>query len=114
MPLHRRITALPSSWKKILFDCDPEIDFDGFEATDFHDSLHCVEETKLTLQCVVQWLEGNEADPGYQVLSTEEKAEEMLAARQETVKRMKNESVRELRMSYICECLHLINFVDVG
>ncbi|KAK3886656.1 hypothetical protein Pcinc_009210 [Petrolisthes cinctipes] len=77
-----KITTLSHSWNKLLLDEDPELNFLGFEPQDYHQSLLSAGERGVSLEDVENWLEDNDADPGYQVLSTEEIAEAVLVGKQ--------------------------------
>ncbi|KAK3876830.1 hypothetical protein Pcinc_018404 [Petrolisthes cinctipes] len=48
------------------------VGFDGFEARDFQRLLHSAGERDVTLADVQDWLDDNESDPGYEVLSTQQ------------------------------------------
>ena len=64
-----RISTLANCWKKLLLDVDPELDFKGFEAQDFHRIFQASGEREVSLDDVENWLEDNNAGPGYQVLT---------------------------------------------
>ena len=57
---------------------DLDLDFAGFEASDFHQTLMRAGEREVSVKDVENWLEENDSDPAYQVLSTEEIAESVL------------------------------------
>ena len=73
-------------------DEDPDLDFAGFEPNDLHQTLlhagesHAGEshagEREVSVKDVENWLEENDSNPAYQVLSTEEIAESVLAGDQ--------------------------------
>ncbi|XP_076048822.1 uncharacterized protein LOC143029777 isoform X2 [Oratosquilla oratoria] len=67
-----KISTLANSWKKLLIDVEPDYDFEGLEATDFHYMLQCAGETEVTLENVQDWLDENDNEPGHQILSAEE------------------------------------------
>lgn len=67
------------AWKKIMMGEDPESDFEGFEPKVFHKVLSYAGEKNVDLNDFRNWLEENDADPSYQVLSMEEIAESVLA-----------------------------------
>ncbi|KAG7176901.1 Tigger transposable element-derived protein 7-like 54 [Homarus americanus] len=70
-----KISTLANCWKKLLLDTEPELEFGGFEVTDFHQMLHLGGENNIITEDVETWLEENEGDPGYQMLSSEEIAD---------------------------------------
>ena len=70
-----RISTLANCWKKLLLDVDPELDFKGFEAQDFHRIFQASGERDVSLDDVENWLEDNNAGPGYQVLTIGEIAD---------------------------------------
>ncbi len=55
-----------------------EYDFEGFGARDFHRILQRAGKTNVTEDYVRTWLEDTDGDPGYQVLTEEEIADEVL------------------------------------
>ena len=65
-----------------MLDEDPDLDFAGFEPNCFHQTLLCAGGSEVSVKDVENWLEENDSDPGYQVLSTEEIAESVLAGYQ--------------------------------
>ena len=58
-----------------MLDEDPKLDSAGFEPNDFHQSLLRAGEREVSVDDVEIWLDENNSDPGYQVLSTDEIAE---------------------------------------
>ncbi|KAG7164360.1 Tigger transposable element-derived protein 7-like 65 [Homarus americanus] len=78
-----KISTLDNSWKKLLLDTEPELDFEGFEVTNFHCVLHHGRENNKTMEDVETWLEENEGDPGYQLLLAEEIADVVCAVDKE-------------------------------
>ena len=65
-----------------MFDEDPHLDFSGFEPNDLHQNLLCAGEREVSFEDAEIWLEENDSEPGYQVHSTEEIVESVLAADQ--------------------------------
>ncbi|KAG7169737.1 Tigger transposable element-derived protein 7-like 16, partial [Homarus americanus] len=63
---------------KLLYNVEVEYDFDGFKARDFHRILQRAGENDVTEGDIRNWLEDTEGDPGYQVLTEEEIADEVL------------------------------------
>ena len=70
--------SLANSWHKLLKDEDPELPFEGLTAEDLCAMLNCGGENSVTVDDVEEWFDDNDADPGYQILSTEEIAEAVL------------------------------------
>jgi hypothetical protein len=64
-----KITTLANAWKKLLYDVEPEMDFEGVEASNFRDSLLTAGNKIATENDVEQWLENDEGNPGYQIFS---------------------------------------------
>ena len=77
-----KISTLANSWKNLLINADPDYDFEGFEATDFYHVLQHAGKKDITLDDVQDWLEENEVDPGYQVLSDEEIVAEVVSTKE--------------------------------
>ena len=77
-----KLTTLSNSWNKLLHNTDPELDFEGFQASDFRRTLQLTGET-LRTEDVEQWLEETDNDPGYQIQSVEEIAQEALTGETE-------------------------------
>ncbi|KAG0712742.1 Tigger transposable element-derived protein 7 [Chionoecetes opilio] len=65
-------TTLSNAWKKLIKDEDLELDFHGFEASDFHSILYKAGENVVTLDDVHEWIEENEAAEGHEILSEEQ------------------------------------------
>lgn len=68
-----KISTLANSWKNLLVD-----------ATDFHRVLLLAGEEEVTVDDVAEWLDNNESDPGYQIVSDEEIAAQVAAGDQES------------------------------
>ncbi|XP_062854201.1 tigger transposable element-derived protein 7-like [Trichomycterus rosablanca] len=111
-----KITTLSNVWKKLLLDKDFECDFLGFEPQDFHQVLLCAGEKDVTFEDVENWLEDNDADPGYQMLSTEEIADAVLTDKDavgDSSTDEEEEVVLGPKMSAVRESLDiLISYVD--
>ncbi|KAG7170856.1 Tigger transposable element-derived protein 7-like 3, partial [Homarus americanus] len=73
-----KTTTLANAWKKLLYIVEVKYDFEGFEARDFHCILQRAGENDVTEDDIRNWLEDTEGDPGYQVLTEEEIADEVL------------------------------------
>ncbi|XP_042203529.1 tigger transposable element-derived protein 7-like [Homarus americanus] len=73
-----KTTTLVNAWKKLLYNVEVEYDFEGFEARDFHHILKRAGENDVTEDDIRNWLEDTEGDPGYQFLTEEEIADEVL------------------------------------
>ena len=65
-----------------MLDEDPDLHFAGFERNDFHQTLLRAGEREVCVEDDENLLEKNDSDHGYQVLSTEEIAESVLAGDQ--------------------------------
>lgn len=111
-----KISTLANSWKKLLYDADQDLDFEGFEAADFHRILVRGGETEVTMDDVQEWLDENESDPGYQILSAEEIAAEVLAVTEHTSDNDDEEEMpppKKEKLSKVREWIdNLISFVD--
>ncbi|KAG7154916.1 Tigger transposable element-derived protein 7-like 61 [Homarus americanus] len=75
---HGMCNKITHAWKKLLYNVEVEYDFEGFEARDFHRILQRAGENDVTEDDIRNWLENTEGDPGYQVLTKEEIADEVL------------------------------------
>ncbi|KAG7154717.1 Tigger transposable element-derived protein 7-like 9 [Homarus americanus] len=73
-----KTTTLANAWKKLLYNVEVEYDFEGFEARDFHHILKRAGKNDVTEDDIRNWLEDTEGDPGYQVLTEEDIADEVL------------------------------------
>lgn len=73
--------TLTNSWKRLLNNSDVQWEMEGIETGDFLKALTAAGETEVTEASVFTWLEEDEVDPGYQVLSEEEIVREVLQAR---------------------------------
>lgn len=112
-----KMTTLSNCWKKLLTDEDTELDFLGFEPQDFHQTLQRAGDDNVTVEDVEDWLEENDADPGYQILSAEEIADSVVNPDpDESSSEGEEEVVAPVRpkMSDVREALDtLITFVDL-
>ncbi|XP_042240696.1 tigger transposable element-derived protein 7-like [Homarus americanus] len=75
---HGMCNKITHAWKKLLYNVEVEYDFEGFEARDFHRILQRAGKNYVTKDDIRNWLEDTEGDPGYQVLTEEEIADEVL------------------------------------
>jgi hypothetical protein len=71
--------TLESGWKHLLNNIDANLQFTACEVSDSHRTIWNVGEKKVTEDAILQWLEEDESDPGYQVMTEREIAEEVLA-----------------------------------
>lgn len=67
-----KVSTLANCWKKLLQDKDIEANFEGFEAEDIHRLLQRGGETGPSVDDVRDWLEEQEDDPGYQVMTEDD------------------------------------------
>ena len=61
-----KISTLANCWKTLLQDVDPQLDFEGFEAQDFHRVFQACGEKEVSLKDVENWLEENDTEAGHQ------------------------------------------------
>ena len=112
-----KMTTLSNSWKKLMLDEDLDLDFDGLEPNDFHQALLRAGEIEVSVEDVEDWLVENDSDPGYQLLSTEEIAESVLAGDQpgeSSSSDSEDEVVVRQKMSQVSDCSDtLIQYADV-
>lgn len=73
-----KTTTLANAWKKLTYDVDVDYDFEGLEATDFHRILQRAGERDVSEEDVRTWLEDTEGDSGYQIMTEELIADEVL------------------------------------
>jgi hypothetical protein len=64
--------------KKLLNNMDADLQFEGCEVSDFHRTIWNAGK-KVTEDATMQWLQDAEGDPGYQVMTEREVAEEVMA-----------------------------------
>ena len=65
-----------------MLDENTCLDFAGFERNYFHQALLRAGEEEVSLEGAENWFGENDSEPGYQVLSTEEITESVLAGDQ--------------------------------
>ncbi|KAG7163017.1 Tigger transposable element-derived protein 7-like 29, partial [Homarus americanus] len=65
-------STLQNCWKKLLKDEEVEFDFEGFENDDFRARLRRAGEHQVCSNDISEWLEADDGDPGYQILSEAE------------------------------------------
>ena len=63
--LNVKVTTLNNAWGKLLKGTDVEVDFVGFDPSDFMEELRILGEKEVTEENVVAWLECDKDDPGY-------------------------------------------------
>lgn len=69
-----------NSWKKLLINEEVEPDTAGLETEDFYNTFHQGGENLTTLEDIELWLESDEGDMGYHILTEEEIVESVIAA----------------------------------
>ena len=109
------MSTLANCWKKLLQDIDPKLDFEGFEAQDFHWVFQACREWEVSLEDVENWMEESDADLGHQVLTIDEIADRMTEeAREESCSSESEEEVLQRpKMAHVCESIDtLLQFVD--
>jgi len=67
-------------WKKLLINEEIEPDTAELETEDFHNTFHQGSENLTTLEDIELWLETDEDDLGYHILTEEEIVESVVAA----------------------------------
>jgi hypothetical protein len=77
-----KTTTLANGWTKLLEDTERENDFEGFETSDFHAVLKRAGDD-VSESDVEQWPDNDDGDQGYQILSEEEIAENVLQGKEE-------------------------------
>ena len=110
-----KISTLANCWKKLLQDIDPELDFKGFKAQDFHRVFQACGEREVSLEDVENWLEESDADPGHQVLTIDEIADSVTeeAREESSSSESEEEVVPRPKMAHVRESIDtLLQFVD--
>ncbi|KAK9752384.1 hypothetical protein QE152_g4270 [Popillia japonica] len=74
-------STLINSWQKLLINEEVESDTGGFETEDFQNTPHQAGENRITLEDTELWLEADEVDLGYHIL-TEEKVVQSVITRE--------------------------------
>ena len=96
---------------------DPDLCFAGLEPNDFHQTLLRAGEREISFEDAENWLEENDSDPVFQVLSVEEIDESVQAEEQPGVSGgsdSEDEEVMRPRMSQVRDCNDIfIQYVDV-
>ena len=99
-----------------MLNKDPDIDFAGFERNGFHQLILRAVEREVSVEDVENWLEENDSDPGYRVLSTEEIAESVLNGDQpgeSSSSDSEDELAVRQKISQVRDCIHtLTQYVD--
>lgn len=72
-------SILINSWKNLLINEEVEPDTAGLETEDFHITFHQRGENLTTLEDIELWLEADEDDLGYHILTEEEIVESVIA-----------------------------------
>ena len=110
-----KISKLANCWKKLLQDIDPELDFEGFEAQDFHQVFQACGEREVSLKDVENWLDESDADPGHQVMTIDEIADSVTEEAREDSSSSESEEevVPRPKMAHIRESINtLLQFID--
>jgi hypothetical protein len=80
--MEMKTITLANEWTKLLKDMEPENDFKGFKTSEFHATIKRAGDD--VSECdIEQWLNNDDGDPGYQILSQEEIAESVLQGKEE-------------------------------
>jgi hypothetical protein len=74
--------TLTNGWTNLLQDMEPENDFRGFKTSDIHAFIKRAGED-VSENDIEQWLDNDDGDPSYQILSQEEIAECVLQGKEE-------------------------------
>jgi hypothetical protein len=74
--------SLANGWTKLLQNMEPENDFKGFKTSDFHAIIKRAGDD-VSESDVEHWLDNDDSDPGFQILSQEELAESVLQGKEE-------------------------------
>uniref|UniRef100_A0A0P4WKS8 DDE-1 domain-containing protein n=1 Tax=Scylla olivacea TaxID=85551 RepID=A0A0P4WKS8_SCYOL len=74
-------STLTNSWKRLLSNSDVQWEMEGIEVADFLKTFTAVGRTGVTESIVFAWLEEDEVDPGYQMLTEEEIVKDVLQSR---------------------------------
>lgn len=75
-----KTSTLVNSWKKLLTNDDDEPDTAGLETVDFHNALLLGGESAVSMDDIDLWLEEDDQDPGYHILTEEEIVENVTGA----------------------------------
>nr|XP_033795171.1 jerky protein homolog-like [Geotrypetes seraphini] len=70
--------TIVNGWNKLLNDIESELQFHGFEVEDFYTMMKNAGENNTTEEALLEWLEEDEGDPGYQIMSESEIAQEVM------------------------------------
>jgi hypothetical protein len=77
-----KTTTIANGWTKLLQDKEPENNLKGFRTSDFHAIIKRAG-GDVSESDVEQWLNNDNGDPGYQILSQEGIAERVLQGKEE-------------------------------
>ncbi|KAK3884886.1 hypothetical protein Pcinc_010860 [Petrolisthes cinctipes] len=106
-----KTSTLENGWKRLLSGEEPVDDFEGFEATDFMNQLRNAGE-RVTEETIDNWLESDEGDPGYQILTDEEIAASVTAT-EEQLANEDDEEDEDLipdipKLKQVCEAIDML------
>ena len=106
-------TTFTNAWKKLMKDEDYCADFEGFEATDFHQLLKKSGEEEVTVDDVDEWLEENDQTQGNEILNTEQIVAAVTGEESDSEDSDSSEVKPTVKMSVVCECADvLLKFVE--
>ena len=95
-------------------DQDLELDFEGFLLEDCHQIFLRTGETDVTVEDVENWLDDNDANPGYQVLSLGEIADSVVNESNSSSSESEEEVVVRSKMAEVRDSIDtLLKYVDV-
>ncbi|XP_045104416.1 tigger transposable element-derived protein 7-like [Portunus trituberculatus] len=106
-------TTFTNAWKKLMKDEDYCADFEGFEATDFHQLLKKSGEEEVTVDDVDEWLEENDQTQGNEILNTEQIVAAVTGEESDSEDSDSGEVKPTVKMSVVRECADvLLKFVE--
>jgi hypothetical protein len=71
--------TLENGWKKLLNNMDADVHFEGCEVSDFHRTIWNAGQRAVTEDAILHRLVEDEGDPGYQVITGRDIADEVMA-----------------------------------
>lgn len=78
-----KMQTLENGWKNLLDDEDAELDLEGLEVTDYCRTIQNIGVEEAAEEDVLQWLEEDEGDPGYHIMTESEIADEVMTLEDE-------------------------------
>lgn len=108
--------TLKNGWKNLFDGQDADIDLEGLEVSDFCRTIHNNIGGEVAEEDILEWLEVDEGDPGYNIMTESEIADEVMNQKNEDGSEDSEEeetTLRKIKLSVVRSHLDdLITFID--